>query len=224
MAWCFIRRQKQNPKDVAEITDRKTSKSQQENRVLPGAYAAVIYCAVGTWNHGRHSRLHRINAFNSTAPRSCKSFPSQPIINTSVCFCLRLRWCNKLLTVCFALFGRNVAVCGPVRALLALIWFLESTSGACGLFRLLEGLTCSNAGSEPQPYRQGSNVVVQSTDTHRTEVRNAISSILRANINGLVRGQLSVLQLGLWSYWPIQVKTGVDSFTEIHPASLLYAP
>jgi hypothetical protein len=48
MAWCFIRRQKQNPKDVAEITDRKTSKSQQENRVLPGAYAAVIYCAVGT--------------------------------------------------------------------------------------------------------------------------------------------------------------------------------
>jgi len=34
---------KQNPKEVAEITDRKTSKSQHENRVLLGAYAAVIY-------------------------------------------------------------------------------------------------------------------------------------------------------------------------------------
>jgi hypothetical protein len=97
MVWCFIRRQKQNPKEVAEITDRKTSKSQQENCVLLGAYAAVIYCAADTWNHACHSKLHLINAFKSTAPSSNERVPWQLIINKRVCFCLQLRWCNKLL-------------------------------------------------------------------------------------------------------------------------------
>jgi hypothetical protein len=48
MAWCFVRYQKRNPKEVAEITDSKTIKSQQENGVLLGAYAAVIYCEAET--------------------------------------------------------------------------------------------------------------------------------------------------------------------------------
>jgi hypothetical protein len=48
MAWCFIGHQKQNPKEAAEITERKTSKSQQGNRILLGAYAALIYCAAET--------------------------------------------------------------------------------------------------------------------------------------------------------------------------------
>ena len=99
VAWCFIRRQNRDPKEVAEITDRKTSKSQQENSVLLVAYAVFIYCAEETWNHASHTKLLRFNAFNSTAPRSGERFPSQLIVNKRVCFCLLLRWCNKKFLV-----------------------------------------------------------------------------------------------------------------------------
>jgi hypothetical protein len=34
---------KHKPREVAKITDCKTSKSQQKNRVLLGVYAVVIY-------------------------------------------------------------------------------------------------------------------------------------------------------------------------------------
>jgi hypothetical protein len=54
MVWCFIVHQIQNPKVLAEITNRTANKSQQAKRLLQGSYAdstqnaAPIYSAAET--------------------------------------------------------------------------------------------------------------------------------------------------------------------------------